>query len=107
MEATGVSGPHGGAQFEAIVKDVVRASAKARKAERGSGNPRAPWPSGDTGRRFLVTWVKSIKTADGATVPARVPPGAEPQPDGSFLVPDDRPWRRAIRDGFAAKIPKA
>ena len=90
VEVTGIEGAQR-ASFEALVDEVRRGSG------RQTTTPGAAWPSGDTGRRMKIAWRNRV---------TRMPPGAQPCDDGSFIVPDNRLWRRAIRDTFATVLAK-
>jgi len=103
VEAIGVEGVRG-ATFDAVV-DEVRKARKRRRTRGAAPASVAAWPSGDTGRRMKVAMKiarPGLISRDGPHGGiTRMPPEADPCEDGSFIVPDNRLWRRAVRDGFA------
>ncbi len=103
VEVTGIEGAQN-ATFDAVVDEVRKAHAVSRRARDRASAPGALWPSGDTGRRMKIAWRDVIERGDGGFSRTRMPPGAEPSEDGTFIVPDNRLWRRAIRDTFATVL---
>jgi hypothetical protein len=95
VEATGVQGTTGAASFKSVVDEVRAAYASERRSKGAPAEECArEWPGGDTGRKMKIAWVR----------PWKMPPGAEPADMGCFIVPDNRAWRRAVRDGTAIRV---